>query len=286
MLRAAALATVALLAWIAAGLASADRATAPHPRAIGPLPSFDAGVDVTDAVTVTPDGVQVRGWLATAANGRDRCVVLVPGIRGNRLGMLDRARWYLAHGWSALLVDLRGTGASERTRISFGWHEANDLAAWHAWLRAHGFTRVAAHGQSLGAAAVVYTTRVAPPPPWEFAVLEACYGDVDGALANRLPWVPLPRVTLWPLRAFAEWLAAVDADDLRPRTAIAALRAPTLLACGDRDDKVGAGVSDALLAASGAADKRLVLVPGTGHHDLWSAGPTLRDALAPFLLTR
>ena len=39
-----------------------------------------------------------------------------------------------------------------------------------------------------------------------------------------------------------------------------------------------AGISDALLGASAASDKRLVLVPG--------AAPTLRDALESFVTTR
>jgi uncharacterized protein len=270
--------------WLAAGFASAWLATMPNPGTIGAPPAL--GGEVVDAVTTTADGITVRGWLATATGGTSRCVVLAAGIRGNRLAMVERARWYVARGWSALLVDLRGTGASEPTRISFGWHEANDLTAWFHWLAARGFTRIGAHGQSLGAAAIVYGAARPDAPQWAFAVLEASYGDIGATLANRLPVVPWPRFTLLPLHESAEWLAAIDGDALRPLDAIRALRIPTLLACGDRDDKVGAGVSEALLAGSAATEKQLVLVPGAGHVDLWTAGTPLRDALAAFLASR
>jgi fermentation-respiration switch protein FrsA (DUF1100 family) len=225
----------------------------------------------------------VRGWLARTAADSRRCVVLAAGIHGNRLAMLDRAEWYLANGWSTLLVDLRGTGASDGRRISMGYHEAGDLVAWRAWLRSQGFVQVGAHGQSLGAAAVVYSAADRSDRGWDFAVLESCYGDIGSALDNRLPWLPLPALCLWPLRLCAGWLMGVDAGRMRPVDTIAELRAPTLIACGDRDREVGSGVSEALLQASGARDKQLVWIAGAGHVDLWRTDETLRSALAGFL---
>ena len=278
------LGAIALIAWLGTGIAAACIATAPNPAAIPRAPAL--GSTVSDAETVTADGVIVRGWLATAPQGAERCVVLAAGIRGNRLATIERARWYLDHGWSALLVDLRGTGASEPTRISFGWHEAKDLAAWFRWLRGRGFVRIAAHGQSLGAAAIVYSATLEGAPAWDFGVLEACYGDLEGALLNRLPWVPWPGLALWPLRAAAGWLADIDGQALRPLEAIRSWRAPLLLVCGADDGKVGAGTSEALLAACASSDKRLVFVPGAAHVDLWSKGSALRDALASFASTR
>jgi pimeloyl-ACP methyl ester carboxylesterase len=68
--------------------------------------------------------------------------------------------------------------------------------------------------------------------------------------------------------------------------AIAALRAPTLLAFGAADDKVGDRAGEQLLAASGAAVKQLCVVPGIGHGDLWAAGDVLRRQLATFLAAR
>ncbi|MEO6595258.1 MAG: hypothetical protein ABIP94_10945 [Planctomycetota bacterium] len=242
-----------------------------------PLRTALAGRAIEPVVAHTEDGLAVRGWLVRNSADSDACVVLVAGIRGNRLASLSRATWYLQHGWSTLLVDLRGTGESDAAPVSMGFHEARDLAAWLALLRQRGFRAVGAHGQSLGAAAIVYGAL-----DWRFVVLEACYGDVASALENRLPWVPLPALTLWPMRAASEWLMGVAADRLRPIDAIRELRSSTLFLCGDRDEKVGAGVTEALLEASGAQNKRFVAVSGAGHLDLF-AFPELPRALAGFV---
>jgi alpha-beta hydrolase superfamily lysophospholipase len=274
----------AIAAWWGVGFAAAHSMTAPANR---PVPRSErlADAELADVATVAADGVPLRGWLARAPGDGRRCVVLAAGIRGTRRAMASRAAWYLRQGWSALLVDLRGTGESAAERIAMGWHEAKDLAAWAAFARTQGFVEVGAHGQSLGAAAVCYSALLPEPPAWRFCVLEACYRDIEAAMAARMPAIPRP--LLWPLVACAEWLLDVDAARLDPVAAIARLRAPTLLACGDRDHLVGPDAHELLCAACGAADKERVDVPGAGHVDLFHApGSELPARLATFLARR
>ena len=263
------------LVWWAVGIIGALQLTAPRPYDIAPLQQL--GSAAVEAVTTTAsDGLELLGWLVRCTPTSDRCVVLAAGIGGCRLSMLERATWYLAQGWSVLLVDLRGTGESAPSRIAMGWHEALDLVAWHQFAITRGFLQVGVHGQSLAAAAAVYSVmRGKPAPAWHFVVLESCYLDVRAALAARLPWFPSP--LLWPLVASTEWLLDVDVDELSPQQAIASLQAPTLLACGERDAKVGPGATDALFTACSARQKERCDVPGVGHTDLWSAA----DGLLP-----
>lgn len=247
-----------------------------------------AGRSVENVAATARDGVTSRGWLVRAATDSPRCVVFAAGIRGNRCAMAERAEWYLANGWSALLVDLRGTGESDVARITMGFDESLDLVGWHDFLRARGFTTIGAHGQSLGAAAVVYTAaRTSPPLRWSFVVLESCYRDIDGALAARLPFVPFANALTWPMSCCAEWLTGVPAANLRPVDAIRSLDAPLLLLCGSDDTKVGANAAADLCDASPANEKRAVTIDGLGHVDLWrSAGERLRAELATFLASR
>ncbi|MBL9079076.1 MAG: alpha/beta hydrolase [Planctomycetes bacterium] len=280
--RAAALAAALVAGWWLAGFAAAWTITMPHPGAIPAWSELD-GHPIEPVATTTPDGTALAGWLV-AAGDRRTAVVLAAGIRGNRLAMVQRARWYVARGITALLVDLRGTGQSDAVRITMGYAEAFDLLAWHALLQARGYTAIGAHGQSLGAAAVVFTAERPLPPRWAFVVLEACYRDIDAALAARLPWLPAWLAwTAWPLHTCAGWLTGVARSDLVPLRAIERLAAPTLLACGSDDTKVGPDATARLFAASPAVPKRRVDVPGTGHTDLWRAGPTLPRALGAWL---
>jgi pimeloyl-ACP methyl ester carboxylesterase len=159
---------IPVIQWCVAGLAGALVATSPWRTAIPARSEID-GRPVAGAATGTSDEIVVRGWLVRVTDPSTDIVVLAAGIQGNRLAMIERGEWYLAHGWSVLLVDLRGTGAA-------------------------------------------------------------------------------------------------------PVSAIKQLRAPTLCACGVDDEKVGVDATEALLAASGAAIKERVEVPGIGHGDLWHAG--------------
>ncbi len=222
-----------------------------------------AGHRIEVVAATTADGLTVRGWLVRAAVDSHDCVVLAAGIRGNRTAMTSRAEWYLARGWSTLLIDLRATGESDGERVSMGWHEADDLRAWYAWLLKRGFVRLGAHGQSLGAAAIAYSDL-----PWDFAVLESCYVAIDEALRARLPWVPLPDLLLWPLRGCSEWWSGTAAMQLRPIDHVANRRQPTLFLAGDADEKVGLEGTQRLFAACAAVDKRMVLIVGGGHEDL------------------
>lgn len=232
------------------------------------------------------DGVETAAWLVEAQAEPRGAVVLAAGIGGDRRAMQGRARFYLDRGWSTLLVDLRGTGQSAPERIAMGYHEALDLCAWRRLLRGRGHRTVGVHGQSLGAAAAVYTAiRGEPAARWQFVVLEACYRDVRAALHARM--VGVPEVLLLPMVCCAEWLLGVDADDLDPVAAITRLDTPLLLVCGEHDQKVGPNATAGLLAASPADDKRAVTVAGAGHVDLWGAGGlALQRELDAFLARR
>jgi len=276
------LAALAFVLWWLTGFAAAWLATRPHPSEVPDRREL-AGHTIESVATAASDGVTTRAWLVDASRGH-RCVVLAAGIRGNRTAMTSRAEWYLAHGWSTLLVDLRGTGESAPERISMGYHEARDLVAWHTFLRGRGYAAIGAHGQSLGAAAAVYTAVQPQPPAWQFVVLEACYRDIDAALTARVPW--LPACTLWPLSICAEWLVGVPARELAPLRAIAHLDAPTLIACGAIDRKVGPDAARLLFEASPARDKRHLDVAGVGHVDLWRTGSDLPRALGDWPAVR
>lgn len=279
----------ALLLWWGLGLLTAHVATRPHPSEIVPRAEI-GGRKVEDVSVSTTDRLTVRGWLVDvpvdASRDEQRCVILCAGIRGNRQRLLSRAKFYQELGWSTLLVDLRGTGASDGARISMGWHEADDLVAWRLLLRNRGYTKIGVHGQSLGAAAAVYTsTRMPTPPDWSFMVLEACYLDITSALRARL--FGLPEFLLWPVIRNAEWLLGVDAEDLSPLIAMRRHSAPTFFVCGTLDDKVGHDATTQLMDALPARDKVHYHVPDVAHKDLWRPGGTaLRNALREFLQRR
>jgi uncharacterized protein len=95
-------------------------------------------------------GANVHGWWSPVRNSRG-AVLLLPGIRANRLSMVDRARFLHRAGYSVLLIDFQATGETKGDRITFGWKESRDVIAAVNFIRnTKPASRVAIIGSSLG----------------------------------------------------------------------------------------------------------------------------------------
>ena len=97
----------------------------PVPARIGPAP-----VELqAEAITFRSEsGSMIRGWLSRGTT-HGGVVLLLPGVRANRLAMVDRALVLHAAGYSTLLIDFQATGESPGDAITFGWRERLDVIA-------------------------------------------------------------------------------------------------------------------------------------------------------------
>lgn len=97
-------------------------------------------------------------------------ILLLPGVRANRLSMIERARFLRAVRFSVLLIDFQATGETSGDHITFGWLESRDARAAVAFLReAVPGGKIGAIGSSLGGAAALLAT---PPLDVDALVLE------------------------------------------------------------------------------------------------------------------
>lgn len=239
--------------------------------------TWDPGEAYTleEVIIPTHDGLALSGWFVDG--GTDRAVVWASGINANRRNGLRHAAYYLDRGFSVLLIDLRGTGQSDRVPVSLGWHERHDLAASVAWLRDRGHDRVGAHGHSLGAATIIYS--LLEVDDYAFIALESSYDTIDSALRNRLAMFHLPAFLGWPTTFFTEWYADVRSADLRPVDHIALSRVPTLIMAGDAEPELPVRDSLALYEACQAPLKRFHLFPGHRHQNHARVSPEAWEAL-------
>jgi fermentation-respiration switch protein FrsA (DUF1100 family) len=251
---AAALAAVAVLWTLAASLA------APSPRELGPPPE-----DLAPARSVefeSASGSTLRGWHAQGA-GRGS-VVLAHAVRGNRSGMVRRARFLREAGYSVLLFDAQAHGESPGEQITFGYLEALDSAAAVDFARAQGPGEpVAFLGVSQGGASALLGPASLPVSA---LVLEAVYPTIREAVENRIS------MRLGPLAA---WLApllllqleprlGVSTKDLEPIRGIREISAPLLLIVGEEDLHTTLAESRRLFAAA-PEPKTLWVLPGAAH---------------------
>jgi pimeloyl-ACP methyl ester carboxylesterase len=236
------LAPVAVAAAMVAAIAVADSESAQRPR-VKPLRLIETCVTRAERQRVvrfsTFDRVRLIGL---ELGGGPRGVVLAHQGGGGEgpwlCAWMRYARHLAAQGYRVLVFDHRGFGSSGRTTH---WPRARrvdfDVMAAVGLLRRRGAERVVLAGASLGGAAVLSAAAFAP-------------AHVGGVISFAAP----------------QTYARIDA-----LAASRALRVPALYisAEGDADFPEEAR---AMYEACGAADKRLVIVPGFEH-----GAPVLRE---------
>lgn len=249
-------AAIALTGWILAR---------PHQCSVGAAP---ADLNAEPVSFDNERGIAISGWWCPVKNSR-ASVLLLPGIRANRLSMVDRARFLRAAGYSTLLIDLQGTGETKGDHITFGWNESHDVAAAVAFLHEHSrSTKVAVIGSSLGGAAALFAT---PSTKFDAMVLEAVYPTIEIATRNRLQrYLGRAGPRLSPLLLLQlKPRTGIDPKLLRPIDYIAGINCPVMILSGRNDPNTRIGDSSALFDAA-KNPKKLWTIAGAQHVDLYN----------------
>ena len=240
----------------------------PCPARIRPAP---ADLRVERVAFQSESGSMIHGWLSRSAIEGGGAVLLLPGVRANRLAMIDRARFLHDAGYSTLSIDFQGTGESPGDAITFGWRERLDVvAAVQALERTLPNEPIGIIGVSLGGAA---TCLAAPRLEVQAVILEAVYPSIDVAVENRL------RMRLGSLGAALSPLLLVQLrtrlgawpSDLKPVDHIAMLRCPVLVIGGTADLHTTVADTQRLYAAA-REPRELWLIPNAAHVDYLHAG--------------
>ncbi len=271
---------VAVLLVAAIGLYAVGSALSrPVPAAIGAAPST---LEAEAVEFSSESGSKIRGWLSQAPASRG-AVLLLPGVRANRLSMVRRAEFLRQAGYSTLLIDFQATGESEGKAITFGWRERFDVLAAVNYLNARlPDQRVGIIGVSLGGAATLFAT---PRLEVDAAVLEAVYPSIERAVVNRLSMRvgPLASVSAPLLLLQLRPRIGADASTLRPVDHIAKLGCPVLIVAGALDRHTTIEDTQRLFDAA-AQPKELWLIPAAAHIDyLEFAGEDYRRHISAFL---
>jgi len=233
-----------------------------------------------EAVTIpSRSGSELAGWYLPGS-GRG-AVLLLHGVKSNRLVQVERMRFLRDAGYSSLAIDFQAHGQSPGDRITFGGRESLDARSALAWLRAKNPQDcIAVLGISMGGAAIL----IGDPIQADAVVLESTFPDLAGGLTRRLAdSTGPPGRALAPLLLLAMRLAGVDPWELRPIDGIRRLHVPIFVMSGTDDRKVAAEESRALFAAANSP-KQYWEVAGAWHVDLAAVrGGAYRERLLDFL---
>jgi len=254
-----------LVTGVAAVFAAGHILSSPAQTAIAVPGSLPGAVDVSLPVAHAP---ATRGWFIQGKDGKG-AVLLLHGLRGNRLDMVDRARLFASRGYSVLLIDLPGHGESKAEHITFGRNESKGVDAALRYLhdKLPG-ERIGVIGTSLGAASFVFSAQDVPVAA---VVLESMYPAIDEAVSDRLrlrlgsvgPY--LAPLLLWQLPL----QVGLQPQRLRPIDELAKIHAPILIAAGTRDQHTTQTETRTIYSRANGP-KMLWMVDGAAHVDLYS----------------
>lgn len=240
---------------------------APSPRAIGAPPDDFPAESIA---LESESGSTIHGWHARSISGRG-VVVLLHGIRANRMAMLDRARWLNRLGYSTVLIDFQAHGESPGDHITVGYLEKYDARAAVAFARnEHPGEPIGVIGLSLGGAAAL----LASPLDIDALVLESVYTDINKAVYNRVysKLGPAAPVAATLLLAQLRPRLGISPAALRPIDHIAEAGCPVYILSGAADHHTTLADTEALFARA-VEPKALWLVDGAAHVDLLNYAP-------------
>ena len=213
-------------------------------------------------------GSEIHGWYVPAS-APVGTIVLMHGVRANRLAMVSRVNFLHGAGYSVLLFDFQAHGESSGEHITNGYLESRDAQA------AVAYARKRARGQFIGVIGVSQGGAAAllahDPLPIGGLVLEAVYPDIATAIKNRLmlrfgsmgAWLsPLLLGQIEPRLGFRP-------SELSPVKAISRVTAPIMIIAGGADRHTTLADSKRLFdAASGP--KSMWIIPDAAHVDFAS----------------
>jgi alpha-beta hydrolase superfamily lysophospholipase len=211
-------------------------------------------------------GATVRGWLVSGQPGKG-VIILMHGIRANRLQMMGLNQFLFRAGYSVLLFDFQAHGESQGRHITAGYLESRDAEAAvdfiHQKLPGE---KIGVIGFSMGGAAALLAK---PPLQVNAMILESVYPTIQQAISDRLEtrfgWpgklgAPLLTWQLKPRLGFGM-------GDLCPIQQVGGITVPKLFIAGTEDRLTTPNESKDLFNAA-AEPKQLWLVEGAAHVDL------------------
>ena len=182
----------------------------------------------------------------------------------------------MREGYTLLLPDSRGHGASGGGIITYGVREAEDIHRWaDLLLREPGIERLYGLGQSMGAAILLQAA--VREPRFRALVADCPFVSFEEIAQDRLAQNGIPTRTLsWPLVeigfAYMRVRYGVSLWHASPLNALRRTRAPVLLIHGLADDNIAPRHSRELHQANSAITE-LWEVPRAGHAGSFSTQP-------------
>ena len=201
-------------------------------------------------------------------NKSDKAVILMHGFRKQRVDMGNYVKYYLDRGFNILMPDARGHGESEGNYYGYGWHDRLDMLKWIDYLvNKETMNHIILHGNSAGAATVLMTSGEKLTKQVKGIIADSGFTSMNDELKHQLknlygiPSFPLLKLTsvITKIRAGYYFSEVTALEQVKKN------KLPLFIIHGDADELVPTEMSKLIYKAANVDNKRLWIVPETGH---------------------
>jgi alpha-beta hydrolase superfamily lysophospholipase len=250
------------------------------------LEPHDAGLPEETHRLRTPDGIDLHAWYIPQKRNPKGTIIYLHGVGDCKIGGIPLARYFFTQGYSVLMYDQRQHGESGGSICTYGYYEKHDVSVALDFLEERqgpGHETVAIFGTSMGAAIAIQAAAI--EPRIKGIIAEASFANLRDIITDyqrriiKLPWHFLRNAALARTQAIANFRGA----DVSPLTDVKNISIPLLFIHGTEDKSIDVEYSRHLYEAA-HEPKRLVLIEGADHNDIWSVGgKKYLDSITTFL---
>lgn len=216
-----------------------------------------------ETVSVVSD-VTLEAWRIPSAPSRGT-IILFHGYSGEKSSLIGRAMEFRKLGYTTFLVDFIGSGGSEGSKTTIGFHESREVRDVFEAVRQSGEKNIHLFGTSMGAAAILkamndYSLDVSS------LILECPFGSLYKTVGARFRMMGVPEhplsaiLTFWGGMQHSYW-----AFGHNPSEYASSVDVPVLLLFGEKDDRVSMEETRAIYSNL-KGEKTLKIYPEEGHN--------------------
>ena len=240
-----------------------------------PIPESVLGVDDHFRVSVGPPEASLSVSVLHPDESPRATVLVVHGMGARSAWMLPKARALVDEGYRAVLVDLRGHGASTGKLLSYGLRESQDLSKVIDELELRDLLTgpLGVYGISYGATTAIHLAAIDSRVSAVVAV--APFSDMRSEVSHYIRTIAMPGVgpllseeTIQDAVDEAGEIGGYDPDDADAALAMGRTETPILLVHGKADFIIPNEHSQRLHAASPDTSE-IVELPVSGHLAVW-----------------
>jgi uncharacterized protein len=160
------------------------------------------GLEFTTHKIPSSDGIMLEAWYVQHRQPAG-LVLLFHGYAGCKADLLHEAKAFHGMGFSALLMDFRGSGGSDGDVTTIGYREAEDVASAYEWAKRTAPNEpLILYGHSMGSAAILRFLTLHEDVNPAALVLECPFDTLRHTVANRFEAMGIPAFGLADLLIF------------------------------------------------------------------------------------